>query len=134
MLGTALMDQHSIQAGIQTRLASGNACYRTVQNILSSSLLSKNIRIKIFRTVILPVVFYGYQTWSLTLREKRRMRVFEKNMLMRTFGPTRDELTGDWRKLHNVELNDLYSSSNFYSGDQIEKNEMSGACSTYGEE
>jgi len=63
------------------------------------SLLSKNIKIKIYRTVILPVVLYGCETWSLTLREERRLRVFENTVLMRIFGPKRDEVTGEWRKL-----------------------------------
>jgi len=78
-----------------------------VQNILFSSLLSKNIKIKIHRTVILPVVLYGCETWSLRLREERRLRVFESRVLRRLFGPKRDEVTGEWRKLHNEELNDL---------------------------
>jgi hypothetical protein len=66
--------------------------------------------LKIYRTVILPVAFYGCETWSLTLREERRLRVFEKIVLRRIFGPERDKATGEWRKLHNEELNDLYSS------------------------
>jgi len=74
-----------------------------VQNLLSSRLLSKNLKIKIYRTTILPVVLYGCETWSLTLREEWRLRVF---------GPKRDEVTGEWRKLHNVELRDLYSLPN----------------------
>ena len=78
-----------------------------MQNILFSSLLSKNIKIKIHRTVILPVVLYGCETWSLRLREERRLRVFESRVLRRLFGPKRDEVTGEWRKLHNEELNDL---------------------------
>jgi len=78
-----------------------------VQNRLSSSLLSKNINVKIHRTIILPVVLYG---WKLvTLWEERRLRVSEKRVL-RIFGPKRDEVTGEWKKLHNEELNDLYSS------------------------
>jgi len=79
---------------------------------LSSSLLSKNGKFKIHRTTILPVVFYGCKTWSLTTREERRLRVFENRVLRRIFGPERDEVTGDWRKLHTEELNDLYSLSN----------------------
>jgi hypothetical protein len=71
-------------------------------------LLSKNVKIKIYRTVLLPFVLYGCETWSLTLREKRRLRVFENRMLRRIFGPKRDEVRGEWRKLHNEELNDLY--------------------------
>ena len=92
-------------------MKSGNACYHSVQNLLSSSLLSKNLKIKIYRTIILPVVLYGYETWSLTLREERRLRVFE-NRVLRIFGPKKDEVTGEWRKLHNKELNDPYSSPN----------------------
>jgi len=84
-----------------------------VQNLLSSRLLSKNIKIKIHRTVILPVVLCGCETWSLTLREERKLRVFENIVLRRIFEPRRDEVTGEWRRLHNKELNDLYSSPNF---------------------
>jgi len=79
---------------------------------LSSTLLSKNLKIKIHRTIILPVVLYGCETWSLSLREECRLRMFEKRVLRRIFGPKRDEVTGEWRKLHNKELNDLYSSPN----------------------
>jgi hypothetical protein len=69
---------------------------------LSSRFLSKNIKIRIYKTIILPVVLYGCETWSLTLREERRLRVFENRMLRRIFGPKRDEVTGGWRKMHNV--------------------------------
>ena len=88
------------------------SCYHSVQNLLSSRLLSKNLKIKIYRIVILPVVLYGCETWSLTLREERKMRVFENRMLRRIFGPRRDEVTGVWRRLYNEYLNDLYSSPN----------------------
>jgi len=69
----------------------------------------KNLKIKMYRTIILPVVLYGCETWSLTLREERRLRVFEHRVLRRIFGPRRDEVIGEWRKLHNEKLNDLYS-------------------------
>jgi len=86
---------------------SGNDYYHSVQNLLSSSLLSKTYKCKIYRTIISPVVLYGCETWSFTLREERRLRVFENRVLWRIFGPKRDEVTGEWRKLHNEELNDL---------------------------
>jgi hypothetical protein len=79
----------------------GNACYYSVQDLLSSSLLSKNLKTKIYRTIILPVVRYGCETWSLTLREEPKLRVFENRVLRRVFGSTRDEVTGEWRKLRN---------------------------------
>ena len=82
-------------------MKSGNACYHSVQNLLSCSLLSKNIKSKIYRTIILPVVSYWCENWSLTLREERRRRVFEKRALRRIFGPMRDKVTGKWIKLHN---------------------------------
>jgi hypothetical protein len=68
----------------------------------------KNLKIKIYRTIILPVVLYRCEIWSLILREECRLRVFENRVLRRVFGPKRDEVTGEWRKLHNEELNDLY--------------------------
>ena len=63
-------------------------------------------------TLILPIVLYGCETWSLILREERRLNVFENRVLRRVFGPKRDEVTGEWRKLHNEELSNLYSLPN----------------------
>jgi hypothetical protein len=83
-----------------------------VKNLLSSDLLSKNLKIKIYRNVILPLILYGCETWSLTLREDCRLSVFENKMLRRIFGLKRDEETREWKKLHNEELDDLYSSPN----------------------
>jgi hypothetical protein len=77
---------------------------------LSSRLLSRNVKVKIHKTIILPVVLYGCETWSLTLREEHRLRVFENSVLGIIFGPNRDEVLGEWRKLHNEELHNLYSS------------------------
>jgi hypothetical protein len=75
-LGTTLSNQNSIHEEIKSRLKSGNACYHSVQNVLSSSLLTKNLEIKIYRIIILPVVLYGCETWSLTMRKERTLRVF----------------------------------------------------------
>jgi len=111
-LGTTLTNQNSFAEEIKSRLRPGNACSHSVQNLLSSRLLSKNLKIKIYRTIILPIVLYGCETWSLTLREERKLRVFENMVLRRIFGSRRDKVTGDWRRLHNEELNDLYSSLN----------------------
>jgi len=74
-----------------------------VRNLLSSSLLTQNLKIKIYRYIILPFVLYGCGTWSLTLREEHRLRVFEKRVLRRIFWPKRDEVTGEWRKVHSEE-------------------------------
>jgi hypothetical protein len=95
---------------IKSRLNLGNACYHLVQSLLPSHLLSRDLKVKIYKTAILPVVLYGCETWSLTLREEYRLRVFENRVLRRIFGPKRDEVMGEWRKLHSGELHNLYSS------------------------
>jgi hypothetical protein len=94
--------------GIMSRLNLGNAGYHSVQNLLSSRMLSRNIKIRIYGTIILPVVLYECETRCLALREEHSLRVFE-NMVLRIFGPKRDEVVGDWRKPHNEELHNLYS-------------------------
>src|SRR5215469_6377263 len=108
-LGTTLTNQYSIQEEIKSRLKMENACYYSVQNLLSSSFLSKNLKIKIYRTIILPVILYGCETCSLTLRKERRLRAFENRVLRRAFGPKRGYVTGERRKLHNEEISDLFS-------------------------
>ena len=80
-LRRTLTNQNSIQEESKSRVKLGNACYHSVQSLLSPSLLSKNLIIKIYRTIILPVVLYGCETWSLTLREEHRLRVFENRVL-----------------------------------------------------
>jgi sorting nexin-29 len=109
-LGTTLTDQNYMHKDIKSRLNSGNSCYHLVQKLLSSHLLSRNLKVKIYKTIILPVILHGCETWSLTLREEHRLRVFE-NRVLRIFGPKRDEVTGECRKLHNEEIHNLYSSS-----------------------
>jgi hypothetical protein len=104
MFGNNPNESKSIHEEIKNRLKSGNACYHSVQNLLSSRLLSKNVKIKIYKTIILPVVLYGCDSWSLTLREECRLRVFENKVLRRIFGPKTDEVTGEWRRLHKKEL------------------------------
>ena len=97
-------------------MRSGNACYHSVQNLLTSRLLSKNLKIKIYRTIILPFVLYGCETWSLILREERKLSVFENMVLRRIFGTRRDEVTGEWRRLHNEGINDLYPLTQYCAG------------------
>ena len=100
---------------------------------MSSRLLSKNLKIKIYRTIILPVVLYGCEIWSLTLVEEKKLRVFENMVLRRIFGPRRDEVTGEWRRLHNEELNDLYSPNIVrVIKNEVKKNGMGWACGAYG--
>jgi hypothetical protein len=93
-LGTTVTNQNLTQEEIKRRLNSGKACYHSVQNLLSTRPLSKNVKIRLYKTIILPVVLYGYETWSLTLREEHRLGVFENRVLRRIFGPKRDEVTG----------------------------------------
>jgi hypothetical protein len=103
-------NQNLIQKEIKRRLNFDNACYHSVQNLLFSRLLSKNVKVKIriYKTIILPVVLYGCETWSTTLREEHKLRVFENRVVRRIFAPKRDEEMGGWRKQHNEELHGLY--------------------------
>jgi hypothetical protein len=103
-------DPSGFQEKISRKLSSGDACYLSVQNLLSPSLLSKNVKIRIYRTIILPVVLYGCETWSLTVRKRHRLKVFENRVLRRILRPKKGEVMGEWRKLHNEELRHLYSS------------------------
>jgi hypothetical protein len=107
-LGTTLRDQNCMHEEIKSRLNSGNACYHSVQSLLSSRLLSRNVKVKIYKTIILPVVMYRCETWSLTFREEHRLRAFQNRVLGRIFGPKRNGVTGEWRKLYNGELHNLY--------------------------
>jgi hypothetical protein len=109
-LGTTPTDQNHMHEEIKSRLNWGNACCHWVQSLLSSCLLCRNVKVKIYRTIILPVVLCGCETWSLTLKQEHRLRVFENRVLRGIFGPKRDEGTGEWRKLQSAELCNLYSS------------------------
>ncbi|KAJ4446675.1 hypothetical protein ANN_13372 [Periplaneta americana] len=110
-LGASVTNTNDTREEIKHRINMGNACYYSVEKLLSSSLLSKNLKVRIYKKVILPVVLYGCETWTLTLREEQRLRVFENKVLSKIFGAKRDEVPGEWRKLHNAELHALYSSS-----------------------
>ncbi|KAJ4442563.1 hypothetical protein ANN_04150 [Periplaneta americana] len=109
-LGSTITNINDTREEIKRRINMGNACYYSVEKLLSSSLLSKNLKVRIYKTVILPVVLYGCETWTLTLREEQRLRVFENEVLRKIFGAKRDEVTGEWRKLHSTELHALYTS------------------------
>jgi hypothetical protein len=108
-LGTTLTVQNCKHEEIKSRLNLGNACYHSVQSLLSSCLLSRNIKVKIYKTIILPVVLCWCEIWSVTLRKEHRLRVFANRVLRRIIGPNRDEVMGQRRKLHNGELHNLYS-------------------------
>ena len=97
-------------------------------------MLSKNLKIRIYRIIILPVVLYRYETWSLTSREERKLRVFQNMVLRRIFGPRRDEVRGEWRRLHNEELNDLYSSPNIVRVIKSRRMRWAGHVARMGEE
>jgi hypothetical protein len=110
-LWMTLRSENDIHDEIKGRLNSGNDCYNSVQNNFSSRLISVNIKSKIYKTVILPVVLYECETWSLTFGEEHRLMVFENSVLRKIFGPERKE-DGTWRKFHNDKIHSLYSSPN----------------------
>jgi hypothetical protein len=116
----------------KSRLNSGNACYYSVQNLLSFRLISKKLKIKIHKTLILPVVLFGCETWSLTLGEEPRLRVFESRVLRRIFGPKREE-DGSCRKVHNDELHNLYSSPNIVRVIKLRRMRWAGHVAHMGE-
>jgi hypothetical protein len=109
--GISLTNQIDLHDEIKSSLNSRNACYRSFQNILSSHLISERLKIKICKTVILPVALYGCETRSLTLREENWLRFFENRVLRRISGPKREE-DGSWRKFHNDERHSVYSLPN----------------------
>jgi hypothetical protein len=117
-----------IHEEIESRLNSNNLCCHAFPNLLSPCLLSKNINIKIHRTIFLPVVLFECETWSLAVKEQHTLRVFENRVLRRICGPKRDDIVGGWRKLHE-ELHYLYSLPN-----QVTEDEMGWACIMHGEE
>ena len=114
-LGVTVRNTNDIREEIKHRINMGNACYYSPEKILSSHLLSKMLKDNTYKTIVLPVVLYGYETSSLTLREEHRLRVSENKVLRKIFGAKKDEITDEWGKLHNVELHALYSSPNIIS-------------------
>jgi len=96
--GTTSTNQNSIVEEIKSRWRPGSACYHLVQNLLFLRLRSKNLKVRMYRTIIFPVFLYGCETWSLTLQEERKLKAFENMVLRRIFGPRRDKVTGKWRR------------------------------------
>jgi hypothetical protein len=111
-LGITVTDENYVREEIKGRVNSGKACYHFVRSLLSSRHLSANIKIKIYKTVILPIVLYWCETLSVTLREAHRFGVSENRVLRRIFGPNREKVVRGWRRLHNEELHNLYASPN----------------------
>jgi hypothetical protein len=101
-LGMTVTNQNLIKVKIKRRLNSGNACYHLVQNLLSSHLLSKNVKVRIYKPIILPVVRYGCETWSLTVREEHKLKVFENRVLRRVFGPKKDHIYISFNISHDI--------------------------------
>ena len=111
-LGVWVTNTNDIREEIKRRIHMENACYYLLDKVLSSRLLFKKLKVNAYTTIIFPVVLYGCETLSLTLREEHMLRVFENKVLRNIFWAKRDEITGEWRKLRNVELHALYSSPN----------------------
>jgi hypothetical protein len=111
-LETTVTIQNLIQEEIRRRLDFDNSCYHSIQNLLISRLLSRKLKIGISKTIILPAVLYGCETWPPTVRVEHRLMVFEKRVLRRRiFGPKKHKATGDWKKLQYEDLRDLYPAS-----------------------
>jgi hypothetical protein len=120
-----------IHEEFERRLNSGDDCYHSVQDFLFSRMLSKNLKIRMYKSIILPVVLHGCETWFLILKEEYRMRVLPKRVLRRIFGTKRDGVTGGWRKLHNEELHNLFVHFTKYNENyKAEEDEVGGACGT----
>ena len=111
-LGVTVTNTNDIREEIKHRINLGNACYYSLEKILSSHLLSNKLKDNTYKTIILQVVLYGCETLSLTLREEYRLREFENKVLRKIFGAERDKITVEWRILHNAELHTSYSSPN----------------------
>jgi len=109
-LGTCVRSKNEVTEEINSRLVSENACFYSVQKLLTSRLISRKLKLKIYRTFILPVILYGCESWSTTLANEDKLRVFENTVLRKIDGPKRDEMTGEWRRIHSEELHGLYDS------------------------
>jgi hypothetical protein len=132
-LVTPPTDQNCMHEEIKSRINLGNACYHSDQSLLSSHLLCRNLKVKIYEIIILPVVLYGCETWSLTLMEEHRLRVFENRVLRRIFGLKRDEVTEEWRKLPSRELHNLYSSPDIIRQIKSRRMRLAGHMACMGE-
>jgi hypothetical protein len=133
-LGTTLTDQNHMHEEIKSRLNSENTCCHWDQSLLSSHLLSGNAKVKIYKTIILPVVLCGCETWFLTLTEEHRLRLSENRVLRGIFGPKRCEVTGEWRKWHSGELHNLYSSPGIIRQIKSRRMRWAGHVARMGEE
>ena len=111
-LGVTVTNTKNFCEEIKRRTNIGNACYYSLEKMLGSHLLSKNLKVNTYKSIILPVVLYGCKTWFHTLREEHRLRVFENKVLRKIFGAKRHEITGERRKLHNAGLHALHYSPN----------------------
>jgi hypothetical protein len=131
--GTPLTDQNCMHKEIKIRLNSGIACYCSVQSLLSSCLLPRNVKAEIYKTIILSIL-YVFEIWPHTLREEHRLRMFENTELRRIFGPKRDEITGEWRKLHSGELHNLFLSQNIIRQIKLRRMKWVGHVAHMGEE
>jgi hypothetical protein len=126
-------NQNLINEEVLSRSNSGNVSYSSVPILLSSRVLSKNIKIKIYKNLILPEILYGFEIWSLTLRGEHRLRVYENRMVRGIFRSEGYEIVGGWTKLHIEELHNCTSSETL-SNDQVKQDEICRVCSTYGRE
>jgi len=127
-LGAYVTNKNEVTEEMKSRLVSGNAFFYSVKKLLTSRLISRKLKLKIYKTVILSIILYGCESWSTTLADEHTLRVFENKVLRKIYGPKREEMTGEWRRLHNEVLHGLYDSPEVVKTTEIKTSKVGRPC------